>query len=1396
MGTSVFHVPALVAILLSSTTTCAMRLNEEHSLSIPTSSSHSISALCSDTSAAKSPAVAELCSIFLSEVPSAKTSNGLSEDNMTKNCTVLDPPTLVNASVSHSSNPPSKLRQEQKLQEILNKGMDQLQFEKYSKTAIFMLGNTGSGKTTLTQTLNGNLSQLHAVLTHSGRLIIIDDQDRIGLPTTTSKTIVPEYVVNPEHNISFFDCPGFDDNRGAETDIAAMYFLKSITDHVNRAKFLFTVTHSSVTIGNDRLDFDLLASHAAKFMSNISKFSNSIGLIVTKVNSFSAWGSYLSDEMLLNGLIEFLQKFNSTLHRQLQDNEIEKNERSSLRRKVQFVEAILQQDDNGNFSKIWFLRNPPKCGPYSEMPYMSQVRERIADLYINKLSYAHVNTNDFGFTLKDKTLLKIQEVIVPEIVAEVENRTEEIITIMKRDIFEDFEHEFNNSLEMKEALLKFNNMYQNLRRFVSTQTENHSFLENVQRLFDTLHYDLQQSYLNQTSKQQKWLDFFDKVSMTTLLKPSTKWVFSNTLEDFRQIQEHTLKLIRDERVPLLISEIENESDSVIISVMSEYNQQNSHTMVQKHWKTSTLKLMDDYKKMKRFVTDNLKQQDGGHEAEPQYCVSQALTSLSSLICYDWPGSVIDRIVDKEEILMFYINIIGNNSSVPKPSIQNSVLKLYEKMQNIRDRTRKEIYDELLPHTSSEIEKELSTIVESLCIQYSIYFENALKATEVKAVFELNEHFNRVNNLSANSQSKSVPTIVVAVNQMYFALGFTPVAENMTQHLIQLENDLNSYEEILEVTVNKPSIESAYSKIQYYIGGIREKTWQSIKHESVPHTFKQIKEIVTYLLDVVQDVYLNKFYDGLNRNTMSSKLSIVKGHYGILVGLKNKWHNTSVEGNYSVATEIGEIYTILGYSMQSEQMIKLERFEKTLDFYGEVTESPINRPFDEWRTDFNELVNRLGCVCDWYEFLVKINTHLQLYTTQVALNTARESSIIWSAVAGLEILERFKIVHVSTQIKDIAQRKANEMDKLQMTEILKNTFQPTIIQCLSNGRKALITGNYVKFTDFMKTPTTLPCDSYQLQEVEIHASEVVYFDSDILALGRELTIRVLGERWEVIGANRKIALNGLDGSPPYSRARSGQNYGDDGRDGVPGNPGGNGGRFFGIVSSVMNGMKLTLDVSAGNGGNGQDGGHGHYGREGEDMTYAKFPDAASDKTDLEVEDTDDTVIAIVYNQQNVRIAGEPGGSGGNGGDGGIAGEPGYPGLVNIIQVYKTINSSLKASQIKFVRKRGSKGIAGEGGKGAKGGKHGNSYSCLLMTFLVVPWWDSCKSHTKYEWAPNGWNGEAGGNAIGQVRPTPPRNNNLHWETITGFKRFVLESGSINGRKFLDTIDASPTISRLG
>lgn len=305
------------------------------------------------------------------------------------------------------------------LHHLLETGSKQLELGQ-ERDVILVLGNTGSGKTTVTQILAGNLSRLHAVRTSGGGMVIIDDDDRIGMPTTNSKTLIPELVIRKNENSSttaFYDCPGFSDSRGAEMDIAATYFTKSVTDHAKSVKLLFLVIHSSVQLGYDRLDFVRLVNHVVKFVKNISKFEQGIGLVVTKVNRFSSSdGSYLNDETIIGGIVEFLKEFRQSLVNQRDTNGTglikisaeEVNDRSELENKIAFLNAILAQDENGNFQKIGFVSSPDKCGPLSESAGVKASKEKMTTLYEN-LEFVAKSGNDFGFTLRPESIITVMD---------------------------------------------------------------------------------------------------------------------------------------------------------------------------------------------------------------------------------------------------------------------------------------------------------------------------------------------------------------------------------------------------------------------------------------------------------------------------------------------------------------------------------------------------------------------------------------------------------------------------------------------------------------------------------------------------------------------------------------------------------------------------------------------------------------------------------------------------------------------------------------------------------------------------------------------------------------------------------------------------------------------------
>ena len=100
-----------------------------------------------------------------------------------------------------------------KLKELIHEGVTAIPIDKDNNQAILVIGDTGVGKSTILSFLNG--SQL--VVRFDGLKPTLDsiNQTRIKIGHDKySETSVPTKVVIDR--MAFYDCPGFNDNKGEE----------------------------------------------------------------------------------------------------------------------------------------------------------------------------------------------------------------------------------------------------------------------------------------------------------------------------------------------------------------------------------------------------------------------------------------------------------------------------------------------------------------------------------------------------------------------------------------------------------------------------------------------------------------------------------------------------------------------------------------------------------------------------------------------------------------------------------------------------------------------------------------------------------------------------------------------------------------------------------------------------------------------------------------------------------------------------------------------------------------------------------------------------------------------------------------------------------------------------
>lgn len=416
--------------------------------------------------------------------------------------------------------PKSKAQENIDLFQLLDSGQNDYSQNTVNDT-ILILGNTGSGKTTITQIVAGNLSRLHTVLTQSNDFVIVDDDNRIGRPSTTSKTLRPELVFmnttepdNATKTTIFYDFPGFDDTRGPEMDIAANFFMNQALKSVKRVKMLFLVIYSSVKMGNDRLDFDLLATHVTKFVKDLRKYKDAFGLIVTKVRNHNDLGNYIKDKSIIKGIVEFLDVYNNTMHSKLamlEKSGGSSQEKEQIENKIFFVETLLEKSEDGTYPKITFSRTPEKCGPLDNSVLVAQTKWQVSRMY-NDLEYTPVGKDDFGYTLKDKTIFGIQN-YAANLNKKVVKRMETLMTTF--GIWYTSRH-FSVSADLQATAKQLDKDHLAVKAFIEDVTNSTTLvnLENFMTSFTTVlgntGYTVPKNFTQFMNQHHTYFDFFQE----------------------------------------------------------------------------------------------------------------------------------------------------------------------------------------------------------------------------------------------------------------------------------------------------------------------------------------------------------------------------------------------------------------------------------------------------------------------------------------------------------------------------------------------------------------------------------------------------------------------------------------------------------------------------------------------------------------------------------------------------------------------------------------------------------------------------------------------------------------------------------------------------------------------
>lgn len=292
---------------------------------------------------------------------------------------------------------------------FLNTGDENIVLNDDYRDVTLLVGKTGSGKSTLTLFLTGDLTDLEAV-DRNGLGIQTKKEGIIGGSDTVSYTIYPTLYLD-ELDLAYYDCPGWDDTRNSTFEIAATYFIKRVVDYATSVKILLVVNGYSVTEAQSKTELRSLIQDVEHFVKDLDRYKDSIAMVVTKVHyvvdlngvpaSPTMPGLLISpDNVMIQNIAQFLGDFRLELEKDAMNN----------RRSIDLLDILLKSPDNGtSYERIAIFRAPITAGPLNTNQWYIDERAALRNMLTNNLVYTERRAGDFGYTISDKSKLQVYQ---------------------------------------------------------------------------------------------------------------------------------------------------------------------------------------------------------------------------------------------------------------------------------------------------------------------------------------------------------------------------------------------------------------------------------------------------------------------------------------------------------------------------------------------------------------------------------------------------------------------------------------------------------------------------------------------------------------------------------------------------------------------------------------------------------------------------------------------------------------------------------------------------------------------------------------------------------------------------------------------------------------------------
>lgn len=1152
-----------------------------------------------------------------------------------------------------------------------------------SDESIIVVGRTRAGKSTLVNYLtNPDVLEvkMHKIGPKSKGVPVIDFKDSVSsdidLPRIghlrESYTTVPHSWYDKEHNVTYWDCPGFEDTKNYVQDVTNAFYIKRIFSTSKQMKILLVVSWNDLSgegIAPIKALVDTIKRMFDDFKSiNFDTIKGSLSLVVTKAPE----GTTVDDvEGLLNEFLSTEYFITNKIAEDIFSTLSESGDKISIFGK-QTIPGEIDLSDRGEMLRILngteFVPSAVINPPISQESQLKiyGVFEALKD-HIGELIATLMEKYTWQNTVIAKNILDEGELIASfESFKLARNKFEDLLDLANGekipDIISSFMHDFPNEFaELKKNFIAL--------EFCQQVKQDLPVKDVIVRIKEIIR--AKKDFIDQKSTEieGQLVGIITREASDTLSK-FTETVKSNLYDKFsKALESLDPKLI--EYCQTYVREISN----LFSTKLTLENLIFFEEKLKPYGVVDTLGALAVHAR----ILDTLSSVNRDHYYEILNMVVRPLESLQEEYSSMVRDLEIQVSTNFESYFHKFINEQFNETNFSLFNLQDLLKQLAECIDGI------------------QIQPSITDLVE---VTLRIWPEKNLLAAkgEIARVEALNEIGIKIQLAGRDKLDEYIDRLKSVKNKLEILFS-RKIEEDISDNLDKLISgikesslELSQKGELLELVKNlsDESGKDVYQLMLNFGKSIQQKF--SIDNSSILEIIQESQVLGRFVNGVKMIELFNSKMTALSEYILSDKtlhtlVVKVKDHV-----LQIEKESASLDSVKSVLKQLDQCFSGL-INFQGRQLTDLVKYlQQNLiskipgEYLAEldvIKDSSDSLDHGRHLTPLLRLGHEVKDQLDWYADISNIH--------EVVITK------------GYRFINEFPLVSVDNFTNFIERLKAEGLrldhnishaayKVSQLNNLLKHSW--SVPQVIRNGNELVIEGECLKTGDL---PAHIPNG---ITQIKIKCLNSLVFDKSIHAQG--VNIVVIAPYWYVAD-KVKIDLSGKDAVNFPTQAMNGVGFkpgggeGSDGQNGLMGLRGQNSGQLYGVGYKFDGLQNITLVLAGGRGGNGQNGGNGANGQYGLDATIQDF---WGNRGIWQPNESDMyTRFDKMYNRIEL-CKGYPGQVGGNAGKGGAGGKAGSPGKMKII------DSSGKELEQLYPGDEGRNGRDGLQGTPGIGGKYGN------------------------------------------------------------------------------------------